>query len=182
MRFGIREVIFLLVLLAVPVASFWFVFRPQNDEINQARKEISHKEQVLESLEKATAQTSDLALRNQEVAEQIERIEARLPSDKEVDVILEQVADIARSNSLTLKQVRSEKRVPATAYMEQPLSMAISGQFERFYAFLLDLEQLDRITRLPNMRIIRSKKEDGVIEVEMTLSIYFESGYTGGAS
>ena len=36
MRFGIRELIFLVVLLAVPVASWWYVFNPRNAEIQQA--------------------------------------------------------------------------------------------------------------------------------------------------
>ena len=40
MRFGFRELIFLVVLLAVPVASWWYVFKPRNTEIAQARMEI----------------------------------------------------------------------------------------------------------------------------------------------
>ncbi|MCH8244120.1 MAG: hypothetical protein IH897_16140, partial [Planctomycetes bacterium] len=44
MRFGIRELIFLVVLLAVPVASWWYVFKPRNAEIQQAHREIEVKQ------------------------------------------------------------------------------------------------------------------------------------------
>lgn len=181
MRFGIREIVFLLVLLAVPVASFLFVFSPQNEEIEQAKKEIAHKESMLESLSKATARTATLAQTNDEIEDAIRVIESRLPSDKEVDKILEQVAEIALSNNLELKQVKSKDPVPAAAYMEQPLDMVISGRFENFYAFMLDLEKLDRITRTLDMRIKRSTKADGEIEASFTLSIYFESENSEGA-
>lgn len=181
MRFGLRDLIFLVVLLGVPLASFWFVFKPQNAEIGQAKKEIEHKEQMLQSLAAATSQTADLVKANEEIGKAIELIEARLPTTKEVEVILQQVAEIAVSNKLTLVKVKSEKPVQAAAYMEQPLTMEVSGPFEGFYSFLLDLERLDRITRMPDLKVKRADKEDGKIEATFTLSIYFESAKEPGA-
>jgi len=181
MRFGLREVIFFLVLLMVPVAAFWFVFQPQNGEIRQARKEIAHKESMLASLDEATARTADLAAANEEISTAIGMIEARLPSNKEVEIILEQVAQIATDADLKLEKVKAEKPVPAATYMEQPLEMQIEGPFERFYAFMLDLERLDRITRMPDLMIERSDETDGHIEATFTLSIYFESESSGEA-
>lgn len=175
MRFGFREIIFLFVLLAVPTASFWFVFRPQNDEIEQARQEIAHKEEMLRKLSEVTEQTEDIAALNSEIGKAIEMIESRLPTAKEVDVVLSQVAEIAEGRRLSLEKVKSDKPVTAAAYMEQPLNMIITGDFEGFYSFLLDLEQLERITRVPNLKIERSREEDGAMKAEFTLSIYFEA-------
>ncbi len=174
MRFGYREIVFLVVLLAVPVASFWFVFRPQNEEIARARQEIAQKEDMLRTLAAVTAQREDLAALNDEIAGAISMIESRLPSAKEVDVVLAQVAEIAVRNRLTLEKVKSDKPVSAASYMEQPLSMTIVGDFEGFYSFLLDLEKLDRITRMPGVKIERSRDVDGEMKADFTLSIYFE--------
>ena len=44
MRFGLRELIFMIVLLAVPVASWWYVFMPRNAEIVQAKIEVLTKD------------------------------------------------------------------------------------------------------------------------------------------
>jgi len=183
MRIGVREVLFFLMLLAVLGASYWFVFRPQNQEIQQARSEIEHKERVLQQLARATSQTSSLAAANEQVRQKIARIEARLPSSKEVDVILEQVADLARSHDLDLHKVKSHKPVAAASYMEQPLEMRMRGDFTSFYAFLLDLERLERITRIPDLQLKRSDKGDGQTEAVFTLSIYFQpDDEEGGAS
>ncbi|MCB9838800.1 MAG: type 4a pilus biogenesis protein PilO [Phycisphaeraceae bacterium] len=181
MKFGTREFLFVLVLLAVPVASWWFVFKAQNEEIAQANQEITHKEAMLEKLDAATAKSEDLKKINEDIWNEIQVIESRLPSDKEVDVILQQVAQIALSNNLKLPKVKSAKPVTAAKYMEQPLEMKIEGDFDAFYTFLLEVERLDRITRLPDMVIKRSDKIDGMIEAEFTLSIYFEQGKPGRA-
>jgi len=174
MRFGIREFILLLVLLAVPVSSYWLVFRPQNAEIEQARREIAHKKQMLDKLREATSRTEDLARANQEILDSIARIEARLPSNKEVDTIVRQVSDLAVEAGLNPPVMKSEKPVPAASYMEQPLLMTITGGFEGFYEFILRLEQMERLTRMPAFKIVRSAETDGHMQADFTLSIFFQ--------
>lgn len=174
MRFRFREIVFFAVLLGVPTASYLFVFRPQNSEISQARAEIQHKEQMLNELSVVLSQTKDLEALNNEIKSTIDMIESRLPSAKEVDVVLAQVAEIAIGHKLVLEKVKSRKPVPAASYMEQPLDMVITGDFGGFYSFLLDLEQLDRITRMPKLDIKRISEMDGDMKAEFTLSIYFE--------
>lgn len=181
MRFGFREVVFLVVLLAVPMASFWFVFRPQNAEIAKANEEIQHKEQMLRKLAGVTSQSADLAALNEEIAGAIAMIESRLPSAKEVDVVLGQVAELAKDHHLALEKVKSEKPVSAAAYREQPLGMVITGNFTGFYSFLLDVERLERITRMPKLNIERINEVDGAMKAQFTLSIYFEADDGAGS-
>lgn len=174
MNIGLRELLFMIVLVAMPMSSYWYVFRPQNTEIQAARAEIEHKEQMLAKLAKATARNDDLLKVNQEIAQGIATVESRLPDNKEVEIILGQVATIARESNLALPKVRSANPVPSAKYMEQPLDMVVNGDFDDFYKFLLGVEELDRITRMPNMKIKKLDDVDGSIEAEFTLSIYFE--------
>jgi len=173
-NFSTRELIFVLVLLAMPISSYWFVFKPRNEQITQARKEIEHKELLLDKLRAATAQSDDLARENAEILKEIEHVQSRLPTDKEVDVILRQVAELAADNNLKLERVRAGKAITATSYMEQPLDMLITGNFDNYYNFMLELEQLERITRLPKLKMKAAREQDGQMEAEFTLSIYFE--------
>ena len=101
-----------------------------------------------------------------------------------VEVILEDVWELAAISRLTVKSIKSEKPVPAAGYMEQPLKVAMEGRFEGFYSFLLALEGLPRITRIHEMKLERKSggrkgkgNEDdsgGVMTAEFVLSIYFE--------
>lgn len=174
MKFGIREIVFLIVLVAMPVSFYWFVFKPRNEEIDAAMREITHKEHMLDRLDAATAQSEDLARTNDEIAGAIALVESRLPDDKEVEVILEQVAELARKSDLTLPKVKTGKQVSSARFMEQPLDMSIRGDFNDFYGFLLKLEKLERITRVLDLELDRIDKDDGAMQAEFTLSIYFE--------
>lgn len=182
MNIGLRELLFLIVLIAMPTSSYWFVFRPQNSDIEAARKEIEHKEEMLEKLAKATSRNDDLKKINDEIAAGIATVESRLPDTKEVEVILGQVATVARESRLALPKVRSANPVQAAKYMEQPLELMATGDFDDFYKFLLSVEELERITRVPDMKIRKLDNVDGSIEASFTLSIYFEPVPSGSAT
>ncbi len=172
---ALRQVIFFMLLIALPIASYFFVFKPQNDEINKAKKDIEHKQAMLEKLQAATAQTADLARQIEQIKTEIQSIEARLPSGKEMDNVLRQVSNVAAKNDLKVPNFkRSDKILTAGTAMEQPVDIEITGDFDGFYKFLLDLEQLPRITRIPDFSIVRSDKVDGEMKTKFTLSIYYE--------
>jgi type IV pilus assembly protein PilO len=174
MRIGLRELFLLAVLLALPLCSYWLVFRPQNAEIGVAKQEIEQKRQMLNKLQETTARNDDLLRANEEIRRNISSIEARLPSNKEVDAVVRQVSDLAVESGLAPPSIESDVPVTAAMYMEQPLKMKINGDFKGFYEFLLKLEQLPRITRLPDMKVTRSRESDGHMQAEFTLSIYFQ--------
>lgn len=183
MRFGIRELIFLVVLLAVPVASWWYVFKPRNAEIQQAHLEVKMKQAKLDKLREVAKRIDDIGLAIEQGREAVELVEAKLPNREQVEDILENVWQLAKRNRLILRSVESEKPVPAALYMEQPLRMVVTGRFDGFYQFLLELENLSRITRIPRMKLERLGKsgslndadiDSGLMTAEFTLSIYFE--------
>ncbi len=103
MRLGIREIMFFVVLLAVPIASFAYVFKPRNKDINDARTEIEIKQAKLDQLAEVTKQFDDIGLAIEKGRESIELIEDKLPSKRDVVGILEQVLQLASRNGLRQK-------------------------------------------------------------------------------
>lgn len=175
MQSGLRQLFFFAVVLAVPLASYFYVFKPQNREIAKAKQEIEHKEAMLDKLRAATAQTADLREANEEIAESILAIEARLPTDKEMDDVLRQVSQIAARQGLKLPEFRKkDKPQLAGLALEQPIDVEITGDFDGYYQFLLELEQLPRITRITDMELVREEKSDGEMKANLKLSIYYQ--------
>ena len=171
----LRQGFFFAVLIAVPVSSFFLVFKPQNEEIDRAKKEIEHKQGMLEKLRQATGRSEDLARANEQIAESIDAIEARLPTTKEMDSILRQLAALAAENGLVVPTFKkSDKSQQAGLAMEQPLDVEITGDFDGFYSFLLQLEQLPRITRISDLDIKRSTDIDGEMKAKCVLSVYYQ--------
>jgi len=182
MRFGIREFILILILLAVPVSSYWWVFRPVNKELEAAEQETRHKQEMLEKLRTETARSADLQRANNEIKKSIDSIESRLPSGKEMDSIIRQVSDLALAVGLPAPTIKSSIPLTAAMYKEQPIKMSIRGDFRAFYEFLLRVEQLPRITRIPEMKVTRDEDTDGVMKADFTLSIYFQDQPAAGTS
>ena len=187
---GLRDLAFVAVLMAVPIASYFFVFAPRNDEIAKARAEISAKNVRLENLRRLTSRIGDLGREIVEREEELERLNQKLPDREGVDRILEQVTQLAQKSNLAVRSVKGEKVVPAGMAMELPLKTTIEGNFDGYYQFLLDVEALPRITRVHQMKITKlgmGPRDDanamvgGSMRAEFTLSIYFNVGSANAA-
>ena len=175
MQFGIRELVFIITLLAMPVAAWFFVFQPRNAQIAEARQEITKKQQKLQQLEMATARISDLGVEIDKLSQAVDLFEDKLPPQREVEVIVKQVWEMAAKNRVAPKSIRSEKVAVGQQYSEQSMKMAITGDFDGFYSFMLDLEKLSRITRVPKMMLKKVDNEQGQMQADMILQIYFDS-------
>jgi type IV pilus assembly protein PilO len=185
-----RDLAFVAVLIAVPIASYFFVFAPRNEEIAKARAEINAKNVRLENLRRLTSRIGDLGREIVEREEELERLNQKLPDREGVDRILEQVTQLAQKSNLAVRSVKGEKVVPAGMAMELPLKTTIEGNFDGFYQFLLDVEALPRITRVHSMKISKlgmgprdnpDEMVGGSMRAEFTLSIYFNDT-TGSAA
>jgi len=176
MKSGGRQLVMGALLLAVPVVSYFLVFGPQNREIARAKEEIALKRDMLERLQAETARNADLERANETIGVRLEQIESRLPSGKEVDRVIRQVSQLAIDAGLQPPAMSSKRPVSAALYKEQPLELETYGDFEGFYRFLQSIERLPRVTRVPQLKVVRDTKNDGFMKVEFTLSIYFRDG------
>ena len=175
-----RQVLYVLVLLAVPIAAWYFVFVPRNTEIDRITEAIKERETQLKLIGSMIATMGDLRQAVVEGEMAIDRVEAKLPSRRDVESMLEQLWQVARRNELTVKSVKTMPAVTSTVYRELPLKVQLEGPFEGYYRFLLELENLPRITRIFNMSLKRPKQSrmdddqrPGDIVAEFELSIYF---------
>ncbi len=173
MNLGLRALL-IVIILATPLAAWWFAFVPENKYIEALSQDLKHKESLLETLREETSRNADLQKANEELHRSVTLIEQRLPSNKEVDAIVRQVSDLAVSAGLDAPGIKSSKPVQSALYMEQPLEMEVSGDFEGFFRFIAEVEKLPRITRIHDLKITSQTGKDVEILAEFTLSIYFQ--------
>ncbi len=174
MRFGIRELVFVLLLVSTLVGAYFVVYKPRQEQIEEAMAEVRQKQSKLQQLEQATRRISDLGDEIDRLEQAIVAFEEKLPAQREVEVILKQVWELAAKQGLTPKSVHADKKVDTAQYSELPLKMVFVGDFDGFYSFLLELEKLSRITRMPVMKLKKLDKEEGKMQADVVLSIFFE--------
>lgn len=184
MRFGVREIVFTLLLMAIPLGAWQFIFKPRNQADQDARAEIEAKQQRLRSVNYATANIGDLQKEIASLQSAIQYFQSKLPNEKEIDKVLQEVWQMAESSQLVTKSIRTLQRTgglpEASGPNEQPISMQIEGDYMGLYAFMQALENQPRIMRIRSMTLRKPEKgAPGAVQATFVMSIFFEQGENG---
>ncbi len=187
MKIGTRELILALLLIAVPLATWWFVFKP-NDELNASMlQQIETRRGKLIELNIATGVIGDLRREISTLESTIEVLQSKLPSEKEIDKVIQEIWYLARKNNLTPVSMetlnKSSDKIFTSSdsqYAEQPVSIIVGGDFMGFYTFLQELESRPRIMRIYRLAVLKEEKikdaPEGYIRAEFAMSIFFDKG------
>lgn len=175
MKFGVRELLFVMLLIAIPTGAYWWIFKPANNRIEKQRCEVEAKAQKLANLQKALVGIKDLNEEVDKLQQAVGFFKAKFPKHHEIHQVLGKVTKIAEKHRLETKIFKTLKPIPGPAYSEQPIEMEISGNFNAYYQFVLDVERLSRIVKIREMKLEKDKEQEGMMVAEMAMSIYFDS-------
>jgi type IV pilus assembly protein PilO len=182
MKFGIREIAFIVVMVGLVAAIKLLVWDKAQSKIVGMERKTEERLKALGDLERATSGVSDVDKKVAELEEAIKFFEKKLPQERDIDQILKEVWNMAEANQLTTKTIKTMKSQRGAAYSEQPIEMSLSGNFSGFYEFLLKLEKLPRLTRINQMQLDKMTGRDGEMDAKLTLSIFFEPDNGGNTA
>ena len=182
MKLGIRELIFIAVMLGVLGSSYFFVLSKAAARRASLEADIDRKAKELSDVERARVGTDDLKKKIDELQQAIVFFENKLPQRDEVAKVLDDVTKLAVSNGLEQRTFRSGKIRRAVNCNEQPIELTLAGDFEGFYVYLQQLERFERLTRVSKMDLLKMNERDGAMEAKLTISIFFEPDPVAGSS
>lgn len=182
MKFGVRELIFAAVMLAVLGSSYFLVFNKASARRATLEAEIDRKAKELSDVQRARVGTADLKSKIDELQQAITFFEHKLPQRDEVAKVLDDVTNLAAHNGLEQRTFRSGKVRRAVNCNELPIELTLAGDFEGFYVYLQQLERFERLTRVSKMDLIKMNERDGAMEAKLTLSIFFEPDGSSAAA
>ncbi len=181
MKSYLREVVLVVILLAIPMSAWWFVFRPYNAHSAQMRLVIEAKQEKLKALYRATGTIGNLKKEIATLTKAVAFFESKLPNKKEIDKVLQEVWRLAEANKLVTKSIRTLDRkksgftTAASLHCEQPIAVNLEGNFKGLYVFLQALESQPRIMRIRHMKLTKpTGAPQGHVNVEFTMSVFFE--------
>ncbi|MCE5185761.1 MAG: type 4a pilus biogenesis protein PilO [Planctomycetaceae bacterium] len=177
MNSSIRHVIFFVLIIGMAYVSWTYMIKPANADLKKQRSDMEEKRAKLNKLDQATATTSAESVGEQlkKIEEAIRVFESKLPPSSEIHTVLENVTLIAQRHGLTPKTIRTQKNKVNRGYIEQPIEMELDGNFNAYYAFLLELEKMDRITKIRELNLKKKDNEEGQTQSKFVMSIFFQS-------
>ncbi|MBT3199156.1 MAG: type 4a pilus biogenesis protein PilO [Phycisphaerales bacterium] len=185
-----RELIFALVLLAIPMAAWHLEFAPRQRRQTELKANITAKQAKLNKLFAKKQLSGAIGNLRTEIAESKEAVaifRSRLPDEKDIDQIVREVWRLAKSNKLSPTSLRTipprkDKQFTSGAgpHGEQPVLIQLEGNFNGLYSFMIDLEAQSRIMRVRQM-ILKSqdKEHSGLVSATIEFSIFFERKQEG---
>lgn len=174
MKFGARELLFLVVMIGLLFSAWFFVFKNADERIKAFNDDTRAKQDKLTEVRAATIKIQNMGKRIDEMQAQIRKIEDALPRGRETNIVIGQIDNLAASfRQLQFGDIVALRSEKASNYWEQPIRIQIKGDFKSFYEFLLRVERLPRIIRINQMRLAKINERDGSMTAEMTLSIYY---------
>jgi type IV pilus assembly protein PilO len=174
MASNMRKIIFFILLLAMAYLAYAFMIRPANKDIEHRKTDIQSKMTKLSELENATAEARDLGKQTNKLEQAFDFFNNKLPPHSQIHKVLEQVTLIAQKQGLKTKTIRTLKQTECMGYIEQPLKMELYGNFDAYYSFLLELEQMPRITKIRELTLTKDTKNEGMTTAEFVVSIFFQ--------
>lgn len=174
MKSGARKIVFFFVLVGVAYLAYQYWIKPVNAKLGKQRAQLHQKLAKLEDVEKTIPAADDLARQLEKLQQAVEFFENRLPPTSEIDKVLHDVTVIVQNQGLRSKRVLRLQKKDDSGYIEQPLKMELVGNFNSFYSFLLELEELPRIMKIRELELDKQTEHEGQIAANFIVSIFFQ--------
>jgi type IV pilus assembly protein PilO len=158
------------ILLALVVAGWWFLWSDQLVELETKQKE--EETLKLQYLDKKK-QAVNLDLYIEQLAE-IDRsfgaLLKQLPNKSEIEALLIEVNQAGLGRGLQFDLFRPGAEQVKDFYAELPIAVKINGGYHDFGAFAADIAKLPRIVTLNNISIVPGK--DGALALDATTKTF----------
>jgi len=156
-----------------------FGYRPTSRRLADLQMQIDNKRRDLTSNLARVKILPDVIATVTDLRTKLEKFDKQLPKQQEIPQFLKDIDAMVRNASLRGVAVEPALLpLHSELYSEIPVSMKFKGDFLSVFSFLRQTEEMQRLTRVKDLKLKsddRSSKP-GQVEVELSMNIYFSEG------
>jgi Tfp pilus assembly protein PilO len=163
--------------VVVIAAMFYFAgYRPQGERTRLVLDQIKQTQRELIASQDSARQIPDVAKDLARLRSQLADFK-KLPTNPDLGDFMRQITEVSKESALRKLEVnfpggpRKSER-----YTELPVSLRFEGDFLSVFSFLRQAEDMPRLTRVSNISIRGADLRNGLVQVEMSMSLYFAEG------
>ncbi len=149
----IKLIIFVLTLVAVLVAGYYYHIKGLQDQLTSVQDQES---ELRQDFEKKAFEAANLDAYRKQMADMEESFGAlisQLPSDTEVPGLLEDITNKGLLNGLEIGSIDLNEEVSKEFYVELPIAIEATGSYHDLGAFISGMAGLPRIVTLHDFSI-----------------------------
>lgn len=165
--------------VAVAIIVVCFVLLGYLPELREQRELAAEKEQKRRQRDDMESRVSTLEIVEAEVerlSTRLDRVGRKLPRKPDLGGFVTDITQLARQTSL--RRMTNQPGAPKRneLFGEQPIALTFEGNFSDVFLFLRQVEEMQRLTRIRNIKIRSVDSKAGVVDVSLLMSIYFSEG------
>jgi type IV pilus assembly protein PilO len=176
MQFRFRDMMFISLLLGMVAGTYGIVTRPHAREREQLLAQIYSMDNQITAIGDSTDGIDGVANHINQQKQAVAFFQSRLPKEADIQKVIDEIVQTAAANSLQSGEVRILDRQQTDGVCARPVHMQFTGNFNGFYSFLLQLEQMHRVMKITQLDMAGGGDQNGQVRAELTLTIYCDSG------
>lgn len=181
MLFRERQQLTICVMAGVIVGGFMlFRYLPLRSKMKAVRKIKSA--QAL-AIAKGVADDKQLIFLKEQLSKlqhELENFEANIPIQSDIGVFLHRIADLMNKHDLREQVIEPHKEIKAENINCIPVKMQCKGKLPQIFEFYRELQKLDRLVRVEQVKLSNDKDFNGQVSMEARAIIYYRTRVAQG--
>jgi type IV pilus assembly protein PilO len=160
-------------MLLLILVFYVFGYRPTSARLVSLRQEIENQRRELKGNQLRTQIRPELEQRVNELQRKVDRFDKKLPKQQDFGQFYNDITFLGRQSALS-KCAVEPAAVPRRndGVVELPIDLRFEGNFLNVFSFLRQIDQMQRLTRVQNLKVI-AKGNTGQVEVQLSMNIYY---------
>jgi len=169
------KILYLVITIILPLAIFYnFYYTPKKEKEKNLIQTIESLDKEILKYEQTSKKEKELEFIVKERRKFLEESQKILPTEKEIPMLLNNIAQLAKKRGLKVLQFVPKPEIQKNYYNEIPIELSFTGSFNNTFAFLNDVENLERLVNLISVEITQQDKD-----TLLTKSTFHTFKYTG---
>ncbi|NAZ29957.1 MAG: type 4a pilus biogenesis protein PilO [Caldimicrobium sp.] len=169
------KILYLVITIILPLAIFYnFYYTPKKEKEKNLVQTIESLDKEILKYEQIAKKEKELEFIVKERRKFLEESQKILPTEKEIPILLNNIAQLAKKRGLKVLQFVPKPEIQKNYYNEIPIELSFTGSFNNTFAFLNDVENLERLVNLISVEITQQDKD-----TLLTKSTFYTFKYTG---
>jgi type IV pilus assembly protein PilO len=169
------KILYLVITLILPLTIFYnFYYTPKKEKEKNLIQTIESLDKEILKYEQIAKKEKELEFIVKERRKFLEESQKILPTEKEIPILLNNIAQLAKKRGLKVLQFVPKPEIQKNYYNEIPIELSFTGSFNNTFVFLNDVENLERLVNLISVEITQQDKD-----TLLTKSTFHTFKYTG---
>jgi type IV pilus assembly protein PilO len=163
-----RALVLVMLLVMICVGFFYLVYSPKDKKIKAERSRLNSLSSEVQVLQTIEAKNKEYKRMIADLSGQLDQARLQLPGEREIPVLLEQIARFGKEAGVEFMSFRPGSETPKDFYNEVPMALVIRGPFHNIGMFLDKISHYPRIISVSNLAMGGPVEKEGYLMLTST--------------